>query len=202
MNDKKANRIERRRKSRAFTLVEVMITLAIFGAALAVVLYYQQRNSVITKANDTGKAVMYLVSSVRNHFKPMNSYAGLDSFWPYQMKMAPPPLARDDASFGLVDPWKNRIKINGGDDFFIIEMRFSRSNEKEACIAMTTTLAAGAREVWVGDLQGYNLFPNVEITGVEGPTAVRYKGPGSTPDASKLAAACGINDPFLIMVFD
>jgi prepilin-type N-terminal cleavage/methylation domain-containing protein len=189
-------------KARGFTLVEVMITLAIFGTALVVLLYYQQRNSVITKANDTSKGVMSLVSSIRGHFMPMNSYAGLYSNWLYDMKITPPPLARNDSALELVDPWKNRIMINGGDNFFLIEMRMPGNNEKEACIAMTTTLAAGAREVWVGDPQGYNIFPNVEIVGIEGPTAVRYKGPGLTPDRSKLAAACGISNPFLYMIFD
>jgi prepilin-type N-terminal cleavage/methylation domain-containing protein len=201
-NDEKAKRLEKRSKFRGFTLVEVMITLAIFGAALAVVLYYQQRSSVITKANDTSKAVLSLVSSVRSHFEPMNSYAGLNGYWLHDMKIIPPPLAWDQFSGLLVDPWKNRILINGGDNFFLIEMRFPNNNEKEVCIAMTTTLAAGAREVWVGDSQGYNIFPNVEVIGTEGPTAIRYKSPGSTPDASKLAAACAIDNSFLIMIFD
>jgi prepilin-type N-terminal cleavage/methylation domain-containing protein len=188
-----------RRKAHGFTLVEVMITLAIFGAALAVVLYYQQRTSAVTKANDTSKALVQIVSTIRMNFLSSNGYTGLDYHWPYDAKVVPPPLRRDTTYGAVNDPWGNIIDIVGGSSFFVIDIPRPANADPEVCVAMVSTLARAARTVWLGT--GLTVSDGV-IVGADGPSTIRYKDPDTIPTAANLATGCAIANSKISLQFE
>lgn len=188
-----------KRRARGFTLVEVMITLAIFGAALAVVLYYQHRTSTLTKATDTSKALIQIVSKIRMNYLSSNGYTGLDYHWPYDAKVVPPPLRRDTTYGAVNDPWGNIIDIVGGTSFFVIDIPRAANFDPETCVAMVSTLGRAARAVWLGT--GLTVSDGV-IVGSAGPSTIRYKDPDTPPTASSLVQGCAIANGKISLQFE
>jgi prepilin-type N-terminal cleavage/methylation domain-containing protein len=189
----------RRYKARGFTLVEVVITLAIFGAALAVVLYYQQRTGAASKAHETSKALIQIVSKIRMNYLSGSGYSGLDYHWPYDAQVVPPPLRRDTTYGAVNDPWGNIVDIVGGSTFFVIDIPRPANSDPEACISMVSTLGRAAREVWLGT--GLTVSDGV-IVGAAGPSTIRYKDPETPPTAASLVQGCAIANGKISLQFD
>jgi prepilin-type N-terminal cleavage/methylation domain-containing protein len=186
----------RSNKSRGFTLVEVMITLGIFGAALAVVLYYQQRATTVAKATDTTKALTTLVSKIKTYYGNANSYDGVTAASVSRMGISPTPLV-PTAGTGVADPWGNSMDFFGGPTSFIVAAGGSSNIDVEACNAIASSFATNATAIYVGT--GFTTTLGV-LGGTTGTSLGLYKTPTSI-DPAELAKGCAVPNAQIALQF-
>jgi prepilin-type N-terminal cleavage/methylation domain-containing protein len=141
-------------KARGFTLVEVVIAMAVIGAALTVVLFFQHRASVVVKSADTSRALATVITKIKSMYALAGSYAGLQSSTVWRWGIAPPPLGSNTSFATITDSWGNNMDIWGGTSSFVIRLGGHNSSwkliDEEACVAIASSFAQSAKSIWVG----------------------------------------------------
>lgn len=181
-------------RNRGFTLVEVMITLAIFGAALAVVLYYQQRAAVISRSTETTRALTSVVGKIKQYYGDTGDYTGLAAA--NLVDFVPSPLKKNAAGTDILDPWGNTMTFTGGSSSFKIELGGTNDIDIEACAAIASAFASSARDIAIGTAQTYTAATNV-LTG-----GSAFKSVGGPTDPAALATGCALDDRKITLVFN
>jgi prepilin-type N-terminal cleavage/methylation domain-containing protein len=188
--------LNRSRKNRGFTLVEVMITLAIFGAALAVVLYYQQRAAVISKSTETTRALTSVVSKIKQYYGDSSDYTNLAAANLATLALAPNPLRINTTDSTILDPWGNVMTFTGGASGFMIELGGTSDIDVEACAAIAAAFSSSAKDIAIGTAQTYTAATNTLAGGSA------YKSNGGAPVAANLTTGCSTDDRKISLVFN
>jgi prepilin-type N-terminal cleavage/methylation domain-containing protein len=175
---------QRNSYKRGFTLVEIMIALAIFGSALTVVLYYQQRASVLSRATDTSRALTTMISKIKTYYGASNTYSGLAATGISQLGIAPSPLSTTSTT--VVDPWGNTMTFTAGSTSFVVELGGASAIDPEACGAIATAFANNATAIYVGT--GYTTTAGV-LAGATAATGI-YKTSAGVITSANLGAGC------------
>jgi prepilin-type N-terminal cleavage/methylation domain-containing protein len=186
--------LNRSRKNRGFTLVEVMITLAIFGAALAVVLYYQQRAAVISKSTETTRALTSAVSKIKQYYGDTGDYTTLTDASLAGLDIVPSPFKKSGAT--ILDPWGNTITFTGGTGGFMIELGGTSDIDVEACAAIASAFSSGAKEIAIGTAQTYDGTTNTLTANSP------FKPAGGPVNPAVLATGCALDNRKISLVFN
>ena len=172
----------RQRRQAGFTLIELIIALAVMGAAIGGMLYYQSRAEASQKTNDSVTALTTMVSSIKTNYGPSNSYAQVTIPNLVSGGMAVEPFKVSGST--IVDPWNNTILAEGDATKFAFRIG---PVTRENCVTLANGLVRNALIVNVGN-----------VTAITGGTLTGggvYKASASaTPDAAILngATGCGI----------
>lgn len=146
------------KKRRGFTLIEVMITVAIIGAAVAMVLVYQSKAESRARVSDTVLATTNMTSKIRANYASVGSYNGLTPAQVHSMGLVIEPLRWDGAN--IRDAWGSIMNIEGNaagaTSTFVITFGGTNSGSRaasltaEECVSLATQLANHADLVNVG----------------------------------------------------
>lgn len=142
MNFKKINSGARRQKG--FTLIEIIIALAVIGVAIAGMLYYQNRAEAGQKANNAVSALTSMVGSVKSNFAPANSFAGVTAGNLVSAGLIVEPFT--GAGNAITDPWGGAVTVGGSAGFFGLSFQAPTS---EICMKIVTGLVRSAARVTV-----------------------------------------------------
>ena len=134
----------RSRKQKGFTLVEVIVVLAIVGVALAGVLVYQSMAENRNRTNNTINAVITMVGNVKSVFAAANSYAAVTSANLVNAGIPMTPFTTSGTT--ILDPWGNTMVVGGSGPFFGFGIR---APDSQTCIALVSSLAQSAVRVTV-----------------------------------------------------
>ncbi len=185
-------------RQRGFTLVEIMIALAIMGVAVAGVLFYQGRAANSQAANKTSSDLAIMASKVKTYFRPSNSYSNVTAARINQMALISAPMKFDGTN--LVDPWGNAMTVGGGTTSFAISLGGATSPlDNEVCTALVSSLSDTAQAIRVGAAAA------VSTSGASAGTISGgnlYKGAGVTPDAAALATGCNEASTIIALQFN
>jgi len=130
---------------KGFTLIEVLVVLAIAGVALAGVLVFQANAESRNRANDTIAALTSMVSDVRTAFRPANRYSGVSEAALVQAGVVDSPFAASGTA--ILDPWGNdTVAVGGSVPFFGISFQVP---DRETCMRVVAALAPSADRITV-----------------------------------------------------
>lgn len=170
------------RKQAGFTLIEIIIALAVMGTAIGGMLYYQSRAENGQKVNDTITAATTMISGIKTNFGPTNSYAQVTIANLISGGMTVEPFKVNGAN--ITDPWNNNLLMEGNASQFAFRLG---PVSREVCVSLANGLVNNALILNVGNVTA------VTAGALTGGGA--YKASASaTPDASVLlgATGCGI----------
>lgn len=183
------------KKHHGFTLIEIMITLAIIGAAVAVVLVYQNRAESGAKVSQTVTAMTNMTSKIKGFYASAGTYTGLDAKQINSMGLVTQPLTAivNAGATTMYDPWGNVMGVAGNaanaTPTFVITIGGNVNKlTAEECVSLATNLANGADVVNVGD--STVITTNNGLVG--GGSA--YKA-GNAVVMANLTTGCGANNP-------
>ena len=183
---------------RGFTLVEIMIVLAIIGTAIGGVLYYQSRAENTQAATKTSSDLALMASKIKTYFRPSNSYTGVTASRINSMALVAAPMKFDGAN--MVDPWGNTMSVGGGTLSFALSMGGATAPiDKEVCTSLATSLADKATAIRVGAAAAVSSAGATAGT-ISGGNL--YKGASTTPDAAALATGCNEASTVIAMQFN
>jgi prepilin-type N-terminal cleavage/methylation domain-containing protein len=188
---------EKHSSVRGFSLIELIVVLAIIAASVALILSRQSRATESTKASDMVQSITYLVSKVQNFYASTGSYAGLNPKVVGQMSLVNQPLKWDGAS-SILDAWNNPLGVvgnqPGASPTFAITIGGSVNPlNNESCTAMATALASAADVVVVGST-GMNVS-----SGLVPASGNVYKSSSGTLDLTQLATGCSSSNPVIAL---
>ena len=190
----------RRTRVRGFTLVEIMVAIAIIGVGIAGVLYYQSRAEVSQQAADATKTITAMASKIKAYYKPTNTYAQVTAANLNKMNLVADPLSWNGTN--ALDPWNNTMTIAGGTTTFILSIGGSTTSlDKEACTAVATSLKDVATVIRVG---GTTTPVTLNTSGGTAGTVTGgnlFKGGTTTGDLTALATGCSDTNPVIGLQF-
>ena len=128
-----------RRRARGFTLVELMVVLAIMGAAFAGYLFYQSMLAERNKANDTVKALVSMVGDIKTNYQPANTFVGVTSAALSQSGVVKPPFTTSGTT--ILDAWGQVVTVGGSPAFFGVSMSMPDS---DTCMRLVSAMAQSA----------------------------------------------------------
>lgn len=187
------------KKSKGFTLIEIMIALGIIGAATAVVLGYQSMAQRNAQTKDTITAVSNMASKIKTYYAAQGTYNSISAAAINGMSLVTQPLTYDGTN--IRDAGGNTVSIVGNAvgaaPSFVITLGGTASPlDKEACTGMTTGLGNGADVVRVGGTTTAVTTTNGVVGG--GHT---YKANTGVTDMGNLSTGCQETSPVIGMQF-
>jgi prepilin-type N-terminal cleavage/methylation domain-containing protein len=193
-----------RKKRCGFTLIETMITLAVIGAALAVVLVYQRKAESSSRVLETVSAMANMTSKIRAYYAFVGSYSGLDGARVKAMGLVAQPFTWN--GFMLQDAWGNVMIVSGNAvgaaPTFVITFGgvvnlIARPLTAEECVSLATKLANGADRVMVGAIGTIGVANGLASGGKV------YKAAGNILSMDNLtdAAGCGAANPMVALQY-
>jgi len=135
---------KRVRQQKGFTLIEVLVVLAIAGAALAGVLVFQANAESRNRVNNTINAVINTVGNVKSIYASAGSYATVTSANLVNAGVVTPPFTISGTT--ILDPWGGTVTVGGSGPFF--GMSFL-APDNETCVRLVSALASNAVRVTV-----------------------------------------------------
>lgn len=170
------------RKQAGFTLIEIIIALAVMGTAIGGMLYYQSRAETGQKVNDSITAATTMISGIKTNFGPSGSYALVTVANLISGGMTVEPFKVNGAN--ITDPWNNNLLIEGGASQFALRIG---PVSRDVCVSLSNGMVNNALILNVGNVTAVT---SGSLTG-----GAAYKASASaTPDPSVLlgATGCGI----------
>ena len=190
--------MKRTKKQLGFTLVEIMIVLAIIGTAIGGVLYYQSRAENTQAATKTSSDIALMASKIKTYFRPSNSVMGVTATNINGMALVSAPMKFDGTN--MVDPWGNAMTVGGGTLSFALSMGGSTAPiDKEVCTSLATALSDKATAVRIGAAAAVSTSGSTAGT-ISGGNL--YKGAGTAPDPAALTTGCNEASPIIAMQFN
>jgi prepilin-type N-terminal cleavage/methylation domain-containing protein len=196
------------KKRHGFTVIEVMITLAIIGAAVAVVLMYQSKAESSLRVAGTVSAMTNMTSKIRAYYASVGSYNDITPEKINAMGLVTTPLTWESGTLAMRDAWGNVMNIVGNGPgttpAFVITIGGVNSLLQpglpltaEECVSVATELANGADRVNVGDTSSFT-FTNGVVAGGKA-----YKAAGNILSIANLtdAAGCGAVRPMIVLQY-
>lgn len=181
-------------RSKGFTLIEIMIALAIMGTAIAAVLYYQGKTEGSQKAQATVQDTTSLASKIKAMYGPQNTYTGITAADFDKMGIVP---AGFTVTAGVInDAYGNTMTFTGGPTTFTISIGGTIGPlQKEECAAIATGIRGNAMAIQVGAAAA-------GAAGIATPAAgSTYKAADGTLNAGNLATGCATASPKVVMQF-
>jgi prepilin-type N-terminal cleavage/methylation domain-containing protein len=189
---------QRTKKQLGFTLVEIMIVLAIIGTAIGGILYYQSRAENTQAATKTSSDVALMASKIKTYFRASNSYTNVTASRINGMALVTAPMKFDGTN--MVDPWGNTMSVAGGTLSFAISMGGATAPiDKEVCTSLASALADKATAIRVGTAAAVSTSGSTAGT-ISGGNL--YKGAGVTADSAALATGCNESSTVIAMQFN
>lgn len=169
-------------RQRGFTLIELIIALAVMGTAIGGMLYYQSRAENSQRTNDSVTALTTMVSSIKTNYGPAGTFAGVTVANIIAGGLVIEPLKV--SSGNIVDPWNNNLLAEGAPAQFAIRVG---PLTRENCLAVANGLVRNAVILNVGNVTA------VTAGALTGGAAYKASA-AATPDAGNLngATGCGI----------
>jgi prepilin-type N-terminal cleavage/methylation domain-containing protein len=189
---------QRNKLERGFSLIELIIVLAIIAASVALILDRQSKAQESNKSNDTVQAVSYMVSKIKTFYSSSGSYTGLSASVINGMSLLNQPLKWDGAN--ILDAWNNPLGVSGnlvtGTPSFALSIGGSvNALNKETCAALATALASGADVVNVGSGTDVQISSGV----VSGGSI--YKSSSGTLTVGNVATGCSLPNAVIGLQF-
>lgn len=139
-------RLSRKRKGqRGFTLVEVIIVLAIVGVALAGVLVLQGQAEERNRITQVITALNAMAGTTRAVFAPANTFTAVTATNLINAGVVVPPFTV--AGTAVNDPWGGGMTVGGSPSFFGFSVT---APNQSTCMAIVSALAPSAVRVTVG----------------------------------------------------
>jgi prepilin-type N-terminal cleavage/methylation domain-containing protein len=198
--------MKKTKRCSGFSLIEIMIALAVIGLAVTLALLYQRKVESTVKVLESVSAITNMTSKIKSYYAAVGSYSGLTSERVHAMGLVVPPLTWDgvyiyDASGHTMSIWGNAA---GAAPTFVISVGKTTtpvpsyiSMTIEECIGLATELASGADRVNVGSW--------VAITDTNGLAGggKAYKAAGNVISMTNLtdAAGCGATSPAIVLQY-
>ncbi len=190
------NKINRAKRQAGFTLIEIIIALAVIGVAIAGMLYYQNRAEAGQKANNSVSALTSMVGNIKSTFAPANSFAGVTAGNLVSAGLVVEPFT--GAGTAITDPWGNAVVIGGAPGFFGIGVLAPNS---EICMKIVTGLVRSAARVTVHTAApAFVATATTAETMLTTGTVVKTNAQGAF-NAANAATGCGDTAAHIGMVF-
>jgi prepilin-type N-terminal cleavage/methylation domain-containing protein len=188
----------KKRLELGFSLIELIIVLAIIAASVALILDRQSKAQESNKSNDTVQAVSYMVSKIKTFYASSGSYTGLSAAVINGMSLLNQPLKWDGSA--ILDAWNNPLGVSGnaasGTPSFALTIGGSvNALSKETCSALATALASGADVVNVGSSTEVQISAGV----VSGGSV--YKSSSGALTVSNVATGCSSTNAVIGLQF-
>lgn len=175
-------------KSKGFTLIEIIVALAILGVVIAGILYYQSRAEAKTKANDTISALTTMIGGIKSAYAPANSYATVTNQNLNSSGLVVQPFTGSTTS--ITDAWAHAVTFNGNATQFGFSLQ---SPDPETCIGIVSGLSRNAIIVRVGAASISGGVPS-------GGSAVKASA-SAAYDPAAAATGCGTANAVIAMAF-
>ena len=186
------NKFSNKAKQTGFTLIEIIIALAILGAAISGMLYYQSRAETSQKVNDMITASVSMISNIKNNYGPSGSFAAVTIANLIAGGMAVSPFTAGATT--ITDPFGNAMLAEGSATQFAVRMG---PLSKEVCVSLANGLVANALILNVGNvtavtsgaLTGGGVYKASAAAAPDPAILLGTTGCGITTDANRYIAA-------------
>jgi hypothetical protein len=181
----------RAKRSLGFSLIELIIVMAIIAGGIALILYRQSKTEEATRVSDEVQSISFMVSKIKSFFASTGSYETLATGTPIQMSLLTPPLKLSGTD-RIVDAWGNSVELLGNSvgasPSFAITIG-GASMGKDTCAALASALAGGADVVAVGQVAALSTQSGTASSGTISGGSV-YKQIGSGANIQNLGSGC------------
>ena len=99
-------------RQHGFSLIELIIVLAIIAGGIALILYRQAKTEEATRMSDEVQSVSFMVSKIKSFFASTGSYETLNTTTPIQMSLLTPPLKLSGTDH-ILDAFGNAVELQG-----------------------------------------------------------------------------------------
>lgn len=129
------------RRQRGFTLVEIIIAMALAGIVIAGVMFYQSRAENTQKTNDAVQSLVTIVGGIKRVYAAANNYTGLNGAAIGDAGLNIKPFSVSGGN--LIDPWGGTtdIVVNSAGTMFALGVV---APSKEACMQLVTSMVDNA----------------------------------------------------------
>jgi len=176
---------------RGFSLIELIIVLAIIAGGIALILYRQSKTEEATRVSDEVQSVSFMVSKIKSFFAATGSYETLNTATPIQMSLLTPPLKLNGADH-ILDAFGNSVELqgnaSGASPSFAITIG-GGSMGRDTCAALASALAGGADVVTVGQVNALSASSGTPNSGTLSAGSV-YKSLTTSPNIQNLGSGC------------
>jgi len=183
-----------------FTLVELVIVMAVIGIAISGALYYQSKVSTAQKANDAIQALSLMVGRIRSDIGGPTGgvYSsignGTDATVLIKSGIVAQPFVGNGTT--ISGPWGNTLTVAGGSSYFGMSFQVP---DTETCIKMVSGFSRDALKLTVGT-SAPTFTTNATSYGefLAAGTVVKDINVNPPYNAANAAAACGATPPLYI----
>lgn len=132
----RANRLRRGALQKGFTLVEVIVVLALVGVAMVGVLMYQAMAEQQNRANAAVNALISMVGTTKSIFAPANTFAAVST--PNLINAGVPVAPFTSVGTAIQDPWGGTMEAGGSPAFFGFSLAMP---DRDTCMAIAAAMA-------------------------------------------------------------
>ena len=189
-------------KDQGFSLIELIIVLAIVAGGIALILYRQSKTEEATRVSDEVQSVSFMVSKIKSFFASTGSFETLSTSTPIQMSLLTPPLKLSGTD-RILDAFGNSVEIQGNavgaSPSFAITIG-GASMGRDTCAALVSALAGGADAVSVGQVAALSTLSGTASSGTVSGGSV-YKSATTPPNIQNLGTGCTSANPLIGLQF-
>ena len=189
-------------RQHGFSLIELIIVLAIIAGGIALILYRQAKTEEATRVSDEVQSVSFMVSKIKSFFASTGSYETLGTTTPIQMSLLTPPLKLSGTDH-ILDAFGNAVELqgnaSGASPSFAITIGGGTMG-RDTCAALASALSGGADVVSVGQVTALGTSLGTPSSGAVTGGNV-YKSLTSAPNIQNLGAGCSSASPVIGLQF-
>lgn len=190
------------RSQKGFTLIELIIALAVIGIGVGGILVFQSSAENRQRVVGATQGLAGLVGKTKAAWLPSGSYAGLNAAALGQAGFIESPYRLVGAN--LVDPWANNTGLtNASLNNRWFALTISPPNA-DTCVALSTAMAGIADRLVIADAAPAWDAAGANIAAFHPQPAggqVGKAGPGAAVNTGNVVAGCAIANPVISMSF-